>query len=46
MGQCYLNLGDHEEALDCFRRALRLNPELEGVRAAVQNLERAKRRRS
>jgi tetratricopeptide (TPR) repeat protein len=46
MGQCYLNLGDREEALDCFRRALRLNPELEGVRAAVQNLERAKRRRS
>jgi hypothetical protein len=32
--------------LDCFRRALGLNPELEGVRAAVQNLERARRRRS
>lgn len=46
MGQCFLNLGDKEEALECFRRALRLNPELDGVRAAVQNLERARRRRS
>ena len=46
MGQCFLNLGDPEEALGCFNRSLKLNPELEGVRAAVQNLERAKRRRS
>lgn len=46
MGQCYLNLGEHDDALECFRRALKLNPELEGVRAAVQNLERARRRRS
>lgn len=46
MGQCWLNLGDPDEAIDCFRRALRLNPELEGVRAAMQSLERARRRRS
>lgn len=46
MGQCWLNLGEPDEAIECFRRALRLNPELEGVRAAVQNLERARRRRS
>lgn len=45
MGQCFLNLGETEEALECFRRALRLNPELEGVRAAVQNIESARRRR-
>lgn len=44
MGQCFLNLGETDEALECFRRALRLNPELEGVRAAVQSLERARRR--
>lgn len=44
MGQCYLNLGNIDQALDCFRRALRLNPELEGVRAAVRSLERSRRR--
>lgn len=46
MGQCYLQMGDADEALDCFHRALRLNPELEGVRAMVTNLERARRRKS
>jgi len=46
MGQCYLNMGDSEEALQCFRRALKLNPELEGVRSAVQSLERGRRKRS
>jgi len=45
MGQCFMTLGESDEALECFRRALRLNPELEGVRAAVQNLERSRRRR-
>jgi tetratricopeptide (TPR) repeat protein len=33
MGQCYLQLGDRQAALEAFRRALRLNPGLEGVRA-------------
>ncbi len=40
MGQCYLQLGNAASALECFRRALRLNPGLEGVRASVQHLER------
>ena len=40
MGQCYLQLGDRPLALETFRRALRLNPGLEGVRAQVVYLQR------
>jgi len=43
MGQCYLQLGNAASALECFRRALRLNPGMEGVRASVQHLERTLR---
>jgi len=45
MGQCYLQLGNTTSALDCFQRALRINPGLEGVRANVQQLERTNRRK-
>jgi tetratricopeptide (TPR) repeat protein len=40
IGQCYLHLGNRESALESFRRALSLNPDLAGVRAQVQHLER------
>ena len=40
MGQCYLALNDSASALESFRRALNLNPNLEGVRAQVTYLER------
>jgi tetratricopeptide (TPR) repeat protein len=40
MGQCYLKLGGQSLALEAFRRALRINPNLEGVRANVVYLER------
>ena len=40
MGHCYMQLGNHAEALVCFRRALRLNPNLEGVRGNVVALQR------
>jgi tetratricopeptide (TPR) repeat protein len=40
MGQSYLQLGDRQAALETFRRALRLNPGLEGVRAQVVYLQR------
>ncbi len=43
MGQCSLHLGDSRAALECLRRALRLNPELEGVRAGIETLERTLR---
>jgi len=41
MGQCYLELNDGWAALECFRRALRLNPALEAVRVQVDHLHRA-----
>lgn len=41
MGQCYVQLDDLHSALESFRRALRLNPSLEGVRASVTYLERS-----
>lgn len=40
MGQCHLQLNDRAMALECFRRALGLNPGLEGVRAHVLYLQR------
>ncbi|MBN2021341.1 MAG: tetratricopeptide repeat protein [Pirellulales bacterium] len=40
MGQAYLQLGNPVSALECFRRALRLNPNLEGVRVQVERLSR------
>lgn len=46
MGQCYLQLNDPLAALECFRRALRLNPGLEGVRAGADYLERTLKKKS
>jgi tetratricopeptide (TPR) repeat protein len=40
MGRSYLELGNVVSALESFRRALRLNPDLEGVRAQVSRLAR------
>lgn len=40
MGQCQLQLGDENSALESFRRALAINPDLEGIRANVALLER------
>lgn len=40
IGQCYLQSGRPRLALENFRRALALNPNLEGVRANIANLER------
>jgi tetratricopeptide (TPR) repeat protein len=40
MGQAYLELQNPVSALECFRRALRLNPDLEGVRVQVARLTR------
>ena len=41
MGQCYVQLEDYKAALASFRWALRLNPNLEGIRASVNFLERS-----
>ena len=41
MGQAYLLLSDPVSALDSFRRALRLNPNMEEVRAQVIRLQRS-----
>jgi len=40
MGQCYLQMNDHQTALECFRRALKLNPGLEILRVRVSKMER------
>jgi len=40
MGRAYVELGNPVSALECFRRALRLNPDLEGVRLQVARLSR------
>jgi tetratricopeptide (TPR) repeat protein len=41
MGQCYVELQDGLEALECFRRGLRIHPGLEAVRIQIEYLERA-----
>ena len=41
MGQAYLRMGDPALALEAFRRALRLNPCMEEVRAQVIQLQRS-----
>ena len=40
MGRAYLEMGDPVSALESFRRALKLNPDLEGVRLQVARLAR------
>ncbi|QDU26133.1 Tetratricopeptide repeat protein [Anatilimnocola aggregata] len=40
MGHCYLEMDDPFAALECFRRAVKLNPDLEDVRAQVDYLQR------
>jgi tetratricopeptide (TPR) repeat protein len=40
MGRSYLELHQPGPALECFRRALRLNPDLDGVRVQVEKLAR------
>jgi tetratricopeptide (TPR) repeat protein len=40
MGHCLLQLDDAYSALECFRLALAINPDLEGVRNHISHLER------
>jgi tetratricopeptide (TPR) repeat protein len=40
MGHCYLEMDEPFAALECFRRALNLNPDLEEVRAQIDYLQR------
>jgi tetratricopeptide (TPR) repeat protein len=41
MGHCQLEMGEPLRALACFRGALKVNPNLESLRARVRYLERA-----
>jgi len=41
MAHCYLEMHDAVAALECFRRAIKLNPDLEGVRVQIDYLERS-----
>jgi tetratricopeptide (TPR) repeat protein len=40
MAHCYLELNDAYAALECFRRALRICPDMEEIRAQADQLER------
>lgn len=40
MGHCYAQLGDAVRAVRCYRRALGINPLLEGLSNAIEDLER------
>jgi tetratricopeptide (TPR) repeat protein len=40
LGQCHMQLGDHQAALDTFRHTLKINPSMEGVRANVIYLQK------
>ncbi|HEX4147517.1 MAG TPA: tetratricopeptide repeat protein [Pirellulales bacterium] len=46
MGQCYLRLDDDLSALENFRRALAVNPELDGVRSSISMIERRMKKQS
>jgi tetratricopeptide (TPR) repeat protein len=39
MGHSHANLGEFDLALDCYRRALEINPHLEGVRQSLEHLQ-------
>jgi tetratricopeptide (TPR) repeat protein len=41
MARCYMELGKHRAALKAFRNALKINPALREVEAAIQALENA-----
>jgi tetratricopeptide (TPR) repeat protein len=40
LGQCHMQMGDHQSALDTFRHTLKINPSMEGVRANVIYLQK------
>jgi len=42
-GQIYLHLGQPDKALEYFRRALAVNPNLDGVRSTIEALEARRR---
>jgi len=44
MANCYLQLQETSAALEAFRRALRINPDLERVRLQITSLEQGERR--
>ncbi len=46
MAHCYLEMQEGFAALECFRRALKLNPDLEDVRLQVDFLQRSLEERS
>jgi tetratricopeptide (TPR) repeat protein len=40
MGHCYAHLGQHPQALEAYQRALEINPHLDCVRQATEELKR------
>jgi tetratricopeptide (TPR) repeat protein len=40
MGHCHAHEGNLAEALRCYRRALEINPSLEGIQQAIDELQK------
>ena len=40
MGHCHAHLGRIQEAVECYRRALSINPHLDGIPQAILELEK------
>ena len=40
MGHCHAHLGRLRDAVDCYRRALSINPHLDGIPQTIQELQR------
>jgi tetratricopeptide (TPR) repeat protein len=40
MGHCHAHLGRIRDAVECYRRALSINPHLDGIPQAIQELEK------
>ncbi len=38
MGHCFAQLGRFEDALDCYHRALRIHPRMEGIRQTIREI--------
>jgi tetratricopeptide (TPR) repeat protein len=46
MGHCYTQLGQLDQALECYRRALEINPRMSTIARMIDRLEARQRMRN